>query len=363
MKILHIVAGAETGGAETFCLDAIKSLHNENIEQRALCRPHKHFAQCLDDRDIKYTPLTFNRFKKRGEQKTIRQAIEDYQPDLIHCWMSRASSFMPDNINIPTLGWFGGYYDLKNYKNCGYYMGVTRDIVRHIIEQTNAPERSFVVHTFGTLEEDKPVKKSDFDVPEDAKTILLLSRMHQKKGVDTLLEAALQVKDAYLLLAGNGPDLNKYKKLATKLGLDNRVRFLGWRNDRSALLDIADVCVLPSRYEPFGTVIAESWYAKTPLVATKADGAKQYVTHEKDGLLCDIDDVDTLAKNLNTALNDEKTREQIVAGGTKTYNELFSKDVVTKSLLKAYNDIIDADKTKAVANSDSSATIKPAIAS
>ena len=42
----------------------------------------------------------------------------------------------------PVLGWFGGYYDLKRYRNCDFYAGVTRDIVRHIGEKSGAPERS-----------------------------------------------------------------------------------------------------------------------------------------------------------------------------------------------------------------------------
>ena len=46
--------------------------------------------------------------------------------------------------------------------------------------------------------------------------------------------------------------------------MDARVRFLGWRNDRKALLEASDVCVLPSRYEPFGTVIIEAWAMTKP---------------------------------------------------------------------------------------------------
>ena len=81
MKILHIIAGAERGGAETFCLDAIKSLHDEGIEQYVLCRPHDHFVKALDDRNIGHKSLTFNRFKKFFEQKAIAAAIKEHKPD------------------------------------------------------------------------------------------------------------------------------------------------------------------------------------------------------------------------------------------------------------------------------------------
>lgn len=340
MKILHMIAGAEKGGAETFCSDAIKALHEKGVEQFVMCRPHQNFVDVLEACDIPHHFLTFSRFTKLFEQRAIYKAIQTFDPDLVHCWLSRASSFAPVKIKKPVLGWFGAYYNLKNYKNCDFYMGVTRDIVRYIREHIEDPSLAYVGHTFGTLEEDPPVSKADFDVPEDAKTVLLLSRMHWKKGVDTLLAAVKNIDDAYFLLAGDGPDLETYQNMAKDLGVADRVRFLGWRNDRAALLALADVCTLPSRSEAFGTVIAESWYAKTPLVATRANGAKHYVTHEKDGLLCDIDDVAGLTEQLLRALNDDKLQQKLIAGGTKTYDALFSKEVVTKALIESYQDMI-----------------------
>ncbi len=348
MKILHIIAGAPTGGAETFCLDAIRALHESgSARQYVICRPHDHYRKTLTDLNIPHRFLRFSRFTKWLEQLEIQKAIEYFKPDLIHCWMQRAASFMPAGFEGPRLGWFGGYYDLKNYKNCIFFMGVTRDIVRHINTHTGAPERSFLVHTFGTLPKDTPVSRQDFDIPANSKLVLLLSRMHWKKGIDTLLEAALQLPpDVYFLLAGDGPDLDKYKRLSQTLGLAGRVRFPGWRTDRAALLKIADVCTLPSRYEPFGTVIAESWYAGVPLVASKADGARQYVTHGQDGLLCEVDDPKGLAEQLNAALYDDALRKILISGGRKTYESLFSQEVVIKSLLDAYRSMIGFNRSE-----------------
>ncbi len=341
LKILHIVAGAPTGGAEQFSQDAMCALHERGVEQRVLCRPHPNRVNAMTERAIAYTPLTFSRFKKRAEQKIIKEAIAEFKPDLVHCWMSRAASFMPAGTGVPVLGWFGGYYDLKNYTNCDFYMGVTRDIVRHIKENIADQSRAFVGHTFGTLPEDAPVTRAEFDIPEDAKVVLLLSRMHWKKGVDTLLEAAdATTPNIYYLLAGDGPDQKKYEKMCSKMGLDDRVRFLGWRNDRAALLNISDICVLPSRYEPFGTVIAESWFAGVPLIAAKAAGASQYVSHEEDGLLHDIDDAHTLAAQIQQIANDDALADKLIKGGQKTYEELFSKKVVIDTLVDHYKQML-----------------------
>ena len=100
------------------------------------------------------------------------------------------------------------------------------------------------------------------------------------------------------------------------------------------------MCVLPSRYEPFGIVIAESWFANVPLIATKAAGAKHYIHDEQDGLLVEIDDCDGLVTALDRALNDTALRAKLVKGGKETYERLFSRDSVIATLIESYNDMI-----------------------
>ena len=126
----------------------------------------------------------------------------------------------------------------------------------------------------------------------------------------------------------------KYQAQSARLGLEKRVHFAGWRNDRAALLALADICVLPSRYESFGTVMAEAWFAGVPLVATRAAGAMQYVSHGKNGLLSDIDDVEALAHHLHLLTAVPKLKKRLVREGRKTYEELFERGVVTAQLIK-----------------------------
>lgn len=344
-KILHVVAGNGKGGAETFCLDAIKALDDAGIKQHVICRAHPHYLSALRERGISYDTISFSWLSRLfNGPHLIRRRVRTFAPDVVHAWMGRAASFVPGKISVPVLGWFGGYYSLKRYSTSDCYMGVTRDIGRHLVEKSRTPERCFVVHTFGTLETNPPVTKAEFSTPEEAPLVLLLSRMHWKKGVDTLLKAARKLEGVYFWLAGDGPEIEKYKGLSKELGVEDRVRFLGWRHDRAALLEKADVCTLPSRYEPFGTVIAESWFAGVPLVAAKAAGASQYVTHERDGLLCEIDDVEGLAEQLRRALQDQELRSRLIAKGRETYQALFSREVVTRNLLESYEKVMALGK-------------------
>ena len=344
MKVVHVVAGAGIGGAETFCLDLIKALHERGVKQHIVTRAHKNYIEAFKQRNIPYDIISFNPLLVFFERRKIKKIVERENPSLVHSWMGRASSFMPSGLVMPVLGWFGGYYDLKRYRNCDFYAGVTRDLVRHITEKTKTPQRVFLLHTFGTLEDEPAVKRGALQTPEGAPVVLLLSRMHWKKGVDILLQAAKRLPGVYFWLAGDGPKLKEYQDLSKKLGVEDRVRFLGWRDDRSALLKSATVCALPSRYEPFGTVIAESWHAGVPLVAAKAAGARQYVTHDKDGLLCEIDDADGLTQQLRKAIEDQEARARLIANGKVTYESLFSKKVVVDAVLNCYEAIVKTGK-------------------
>ena len=75
-------------------------------------------------------------------------------------------------------------------------------------------------------------------------------------------------------------------------------------------------------------------------MATRADGAKQYVTHEKDGLLSDIDDLEVLVENLGRLATDQALGKRLVKNGKKTYQDLFERESVTSRLIANYEDMI-----------------------
>lgn len=337
MRVLHLIAGSPIGGAETYAQDAILALAERGVAQRVICRPHPIALARFAEGGVPVTPFGFSLADRlRGGGRKIAAQARDFRADLVHAWMGRAASFTPAGLPMPALGWFGGYYDLKYYRHVDSFAGVTHDIVRHIVASGAPAERSFVAHTFGTLPDAPPVDRAIFDTPHDRPVVLVLSRMHAKKGIDTIIRAMEQVPDAYLWLAGDGPEKRAYEALAATLGLEGRIRFLGWRTDRKALFEACDICALPSRYEPFGTVIVEAWAMGKPLVASRAAGAAQYVRDGETGLLCEIDDVEGLADRINALLADPALGARIVAGGAREYERDFSKQASTDALITVY---------------------------
>jgi glycosyltransferase involved in cell wall biosynthesis len=348
MRVLHVIAGAETGGAETFCLDAIAALAERGIEQKAVCRPHTQAIARLRESAVPYEPFSFRPAARFiGGPAAIRREATVWRADLVHAWMSRAASFVPVPMPCPVIGWLGGYYNRKYFKTADYLIGVTPKIRDHLVRHGIAPQRAFVCHTFGTLPHSPPVSRASLGVPEGTLLLLILSRLHPKKGIDTAIRALAELPDAHLCIAGEGPDRTAYEGLARELGLSDRVHFLGWRTDRMGLLEACDICLLPSRYEPFGTVIAEAWSMRRPLVAAEADGARQYVRDNQNGALFPIDDAAALARRISQIAADPAFAAGLIEEGYRDYQRLFSRDVVVDNLLGIYRTVIASGRAAA----------------
>jgi len=337
MRLLHVIAGAEVGGAETFAQDTIEALAGRGVEQVVVCRPWPRAVARYAAAGIPVEPMRFGwPDYLLGGRRRIRALARKFRADLVHAWMARAASFVPAGMPCPVVGWFGDEYDLRHFATCDSFFGVTPAIVKHVAAHGVPPERVLLTNTFGTMPDSPAVDRAAFGVPDSAPLLLVLARLHTVKGIDTFLRALAMTPDLFAWIAGDGPERSAYELLCTQLGLGGRVRFLGWRNDRKALLAACDVVVLPSRYEPFGTVILEAWAMRRPLVATRADGARQYVTDNETGVLCEIDDVEGLADCLRRVTEDSKLRERLAEAGHRRYAAEFTREIVLGRLLEAY---------------------------
>jgi glycosyltransferase involved in cell wall biosynthesis len=326
MRILHIMAGAAEGGAENIMLESVLALAEAGHEQHVVTRGNNTFRldrfRCAG---IGVTLASFSRTWPFGSRRVIRAAAESFRPDVIECWMGRAGQFAPAAHRARSIGWYGGYYKLERFRNCAWHIALTKDLLRHIRDQGVADDRSGIVHTYAAFEGAEPTDRSTLDTPPDAPVALALARLHWKKGLDTLLDGAAKVPGLYVWIAGDGPIEADLKAQCTTLGLDDRVRFLGWRNDRGSLLAACDFVAFPSRYEPFGTVTVDAWAGKRPLVAADAAGPAAYVENEVSGLLVPKDDVDALATAMSRVIHEPGLAERLVAGGTAAYEAQFTK--------------------------------------
>src|SRR5262249_5244968 len=125
--------------------------------------------------------------------------------------------------------------------------------------------------------------------------VLTLGRLDAQKGYPVLLEAAAQLPDADFAVAGEGPERDVLEDLAGRLGIADRVHFLGHRTDVPELLAAADVFALPSLYEGSSLAVLEAMAARRAVVSSAVGGTEELIEDGESGLLVPPGDAAALA--------------------------------------------------------------------
>ncbi len=203
---------------------------------------------------------------------------------------------------------------------CSSYM---REQISDIFE---VPEGRIAVIPNGIDPDDLPLGeeselerlRAEFAAPGE-KLVLLIGRLVYEKGFQIALEAMPElierVPGTRFLVAGSGTHESELKKQATELGLMEHGTFLGWIGDDvlHLLYRIADVCVVPSIYEPFGLVALEAMASGCPCIVADTGGLREVVPHGGVGLRFRTRDPEALGGMVERVLTDADLREGLIA--------------------------------------------------
>lgn len=159
------------------------------------------------------------------------------------------------------------------------------------------------------------------------RTVVCVGRLVEKKGVDTLVEAAALLRDrgepADVRVVGDGPLREELERLVAARGVEERVRLLGARTAPEVRDELARATAfaLPCRIASSGDVdsgplaIVEAMAQRTPVVTTPVGGIAEVVHDGESGLLVAPDDPQALAAALSRVLGDAELRDRLAAGG------------------------------------------------
>lgn len=207
---------------------------------------------------------------------------------------------------------------------------------------------------FQPIPTDKARKKLDLNADETI--VLYAGRLEWRKGIATLLhalpkliEASPELKNSIKLVivgrktGSDSTEAKRLKEITSQLKLSKQVAFVGSR-DQSQLkyfYSAANVCVVPSYYEPFGIVPLEAFACQCPVIASRIGGL-QYTVHDKqNGLLVAPRNPTALASALREIINDNKHYKDNVRRFSKTtLLEKFAWSKIAKSVDRFYAKLI-----------------------
>jgi glycosyltransferase involved in cell wall biosynthesis len=132
----------------------------------------------------------------------------------------------------------------------------------------------------------------------------IVGRLNAMKGHDLLLQAIAQVPGIHAVILGDGELRSDLEQLARRLGVGDRIHFLGWVENPRAYLPYLDIVALPSRSEGFPLAMVEAMLAARAIVATPVGSVAEAILDGETGLLVAKDDAIALAQAL-TQLRDQ----------------------------------------------------------
>ncbi len=175
--------------------------------------------------------------------------------------------------------------------------------------------------------------------------VVHISNFRPVKRVELVVRvfaAATRGIRARLVLIGDGPDLAKARREAARLGVGERVVYLGRQERVEELLASSDAFLLPSLQESFGLAALEAMAAGTPVVATRVGGLPEVVSEGEGGFLYAVDDVEGMALGLRRLLEDRVFRTQCGAAARGRAFRLFSSGIIVPRYENYYKAVLSA---------------------
>jgi glycogen(starch) synthase len=231
---------------------------------------------------------------------------------------------------------------------CSYYMR------GHVADIFDIDERRIAVIPNGidTTEMrpngDLHALRGEFAQPQE-KLVLFVGRLVYEKGFQLALDALpgviARLQNVRFLVAGSGTHEADLRAQAERLGLSEHGSFLGWIGDDAlhALYRIADLCVVPSIYEPFGLVALEAMASGCPCIVADTGGLREVVpVGERVGLRFNGGDAEHLGVMIERLLVDNELRERLVTEASEHVLR-FDWDDIAQRTRAIYSELVDSD--------------------
>ncbi|BAZ79412.1 glycosyltransferase family 1 protein [Sphaerospermopsis kisseleviana CS-549] len=214
------------------------------------------------------------------------------------------------------------------------------------------------IRRFGSV--DRETARAKLEIEPDAKVVLYVGRFDPRKGIETLVRAVRESqffgdKNLKLIIGGgstpgnsDGRERDRIEGIVNELGMGECTVFPGLLKQEilPTYYAAADVCVIPSHYEPFGLVAVEAMACGTPVIASDVGGLQFSVVNENTGLLVPPQDVAAFSNAIDRILGNSEWRAELGKSGKRRVMSKFSWDGVASQLDSLYTELLQSVKEK-----------------
>ena len=378
MKVIHLISGGDSGGAKTHVLSLLQNL-NQHIHAQLVCFREGPFAQEARQMGIPTMICEGNNVLRVRHQ--LAAYIREGGYDLIHCHGSRAnmigallrrttglpvvttvhSDYRLDYMGRPLSHLVFGTINAWALRQLDYRIGVSDAMVDLLISRGFPPDRSYAIYngldfTPAPDQGDRLdyLRQLGADVDEDSVVVGIAARLNPVKDMSTLVRGfAAAYKECprlRLVIAGDGEERDKLKKLAAELGVEKQVTFAGWiSGGMDRFYAALDINALTSLSETFPYALTEGARFHLATVATAVGGIPYLIDQDVNGYLFAPGDWQALGRRLAGLGKDDALRREM---GEKLYQKAstqFSIQRTVNTQLHIYEEVLRRHRRPAAA--------------
>jgi len=368
LNILHTIETSGPGGAENVLLFLASRLNPERFRSMVVINEPGWLEDRLRDLGLPTVRVQWNKWWDFRLPRALARMVEDEQIDLIHshlpdqnfyaCLASRLSRCPAivtyhGPVELSDSGTLRGWSKLQVVKRTARKVVVVCDFVRDMLKDVGFPEGK-IHRIYNGIETSRfnavagGALRRELNSSPDTVLIGMVANVRAPKGHEYFIRAARLIADQYpntfFVISG---DLHKTLapplfKLVSDLGLQDRLRFLGYRTDIPLILTDLDIFVLPSTSEGFPLVVLEAMACAKPVVATRCGGAAEVVDDGCTGFMVPVADAPAIASRVIELLNQKEKSASMGQAAKQLIEREFSVQGMVANYERLYESCIAA---------------------
>ena len=365
-KVLYLLNFAGKAGTERYVETLVKYLSADGLVQPFFAYNEGGLlVERLEAMGVPCRQITMRRRFDKQAAKALADLCREWDIDLIHCHYLREhyTALLAKKYNKKIRVVYTNHFVLANDfitrlsnrwmdKRQDQMIAVCNKGKEQLIANGWSADRIQVIFNAVDLEawagdRSESTLRSELGLPEDRFVMLCASRFADDKGHKYLIDSVKRLtqltdKPFTLVLAGDGPLLEPSKAQVKELGLEEQVRFIGFRKDIKNLYKGSDLYVNSSRHEALSFLIIEAMAAGLPVIATDMGGNSDIVNDEAGcGLLVEYDNPDSMAGAMKRFLEEPDFLARCRENALRTIQEKFEIHKMARATFEVYRKALE----------------------
>jgi len=367
MKILHIITDTNIGGAGKLLVAVLKNTDQKRFNVAVAVPSGSALIPLIEETKARVIETEYGRDRsyERPYTRELRRIIRAEKPDIVHCHASLSGRIAAWQCGVKVrIMTRHSVFDLEKSDTSfpkkqlrglisniitTHYVATAEAAKRLLIDMgCDAKKITVIKNGSEKLREltrrEREEMRVKLGIPTDAFVVGISARLEIYKGHKYLLDAlkAANVNDIYLLVVGEGREMENLKSQASALGISDRVIFAGFQHDMAPYYGVMDVganCSFGTETTPLA--ITEAMALGVPSIVSDYGGNPDTVTDGRDGIVVPRKDSKALANAVLSLYSDREKLAVLSANARNSYKEKYSAKIMTEKYEALYLSLLE----------------------